>query len=61
MCYNCGCDLPTDDMGKGTLASGGGSLVDSDFEVMASKWEMTIEETKKNVYKLLKKQIEENN
>ncbi len=60
MCYNCGCEEPENDMGKGTLASGGGSLVDLDFEVMAAKWKMTIEETKRNVFKLLKKQLEEN-
>lgn len=59
MCYNCGCDIPNDDMGKGVLNKGGGSLVDADFELMAEKWGLTIEETKRNVLKLLKKQLEE--
>lgn len=59
MCYNCGCDIPNDDMGKGDLAKGGGSLVDNDFNVMAEKWGMTIEETKENIYRLLKKQLKE--
>lgn len=58
MCYNCGCDIPDDDMGKGIISNGGGSLVDKDFEKMAEKWGMTVEDTKKNVYKLLKKQFE---
>ena len=35
MCYNCGCALPADDMGKGKLSQGGGSLVDDDFKHMA--------------------------
>ena len=60
MCYNCGCDIPEDDMGKGFVSAGGGSLTDKDFEVMAAKWGMTVEETKQNVYKLLKKQFENN-
>lgn len=58
MCYNCGCDIPDDDMGKGILSNGGASLVDQDFELMAKKWDMSVEDTKKNVYKLLKKQLE---
>ena len=59
MCYNCGCDIPDDDMGKGLVSSGGGSLTDKDFENMAKKWGMTVEETKKNTYKLLKKQFKD--
>lgn len=59
MCYNCGCQLPDDEMGKGRLASGGGSLVEEDFKHMAEKWGMNIEDVKKNIYQLLKKQFEE--
>lgn len=60
MCYNCGCEIPNDDMGKGNLSQGGGSLTEDDFKQMAQKWGMTIEETKKNVYELLKKELEKN-
>jgi len=58
MCYNCGCGLPKEDMGKGKLSQGGGSLVEDDFVVMAKKWGMTIEDTKKNVLALLKQEEE---
>jgi hypothetical protein len=58
MCYNCGCDLPNDPMGKGKIEDGGGSLVESSFEHMAKIWEMSVEDTKKEVYKLLKKELE---
>lgn len=58
MCYNCGCQVPDDDMGKGPLRKGGGSLVESDFDHMAKAWNMTVEDTKKEVYKMLKKQLE---
>lgn len=58
MCYNCGCEISDDDMGRGILSKGGASLVDEDFQNMATKWGMTIEETKKNVYKLLGKQFD---
>ncbi|MEK7536363.1 MAG: hypothetical protein AAB559_01095 [Patescibacteria group bacterium] len=56
MCYNCGCDIPDDNMGKPDAK--GASLTDASFESMAKEWSMTVEETKKNVYKLLRKQLE---
>ena len=59
MCYNCGCQLPNDDMGKGKVSQGGGSLTEDDLKHMAEKWGMSLEETKKNIYELLKKQMEE--
>ena len=59
MCYNCGCGLPNDPMGKGRISQGGASLTEEDFKFIAEKWDMSIEETKKNVYKLLKKQFED--
>jgi hypothetical protein len=59
MCYNCGCGLPDDDMGKGKVSSGGGSLTEADFEHMAKKWDMSLESTKKETLKLLKKQLGE--
>ena len=56
MCYNCGCGVPTDDMGKGALYQGGGALVEADFIHLAQVWGMTPEEVKKEVYRMLKKQ-----
>lgn len=56
MCYNCGCRLPNDDMGKGVLHKGGGSLVEEDFEYMAKEWGMSVEDTKKNTLELLQKE-----
>lgn len=44
-------------MGKGKLSQSGGSLTEDDFKVMAEKWGMSQEETKKNVYELLKKEL----
>lgn len=55
MCFNCGCEEPENNMGKPKVV--GASLVEESFEEMSVKWGMTIEETKKNVYKLLKKQL----
>lgn len=57
MCYNCGCGLPNDDMGRGKISDGGASLTEDDFKKMASDWGMSVEEAKKNVYELLKSQI----
>ncbi|HJZ05637.1 MAG TPA: hypothetical protein VJ327_07340 [Patescibacteria group bacterium] len=57
MCYNCGCGVPTDDMGKHPLHQGGGALVEADFTYMAKVWDMSVEETKKEVYETLKKQL----
>lgn len=58
MCYNCGCDMPEDPMGKGSVSAGGGSLTEVDFAHMAKVWGMDVGETKLNVYALLKKEIE---
>lgn len=57
MCYNCGCGVPNDDMGRGKVSKGGASLTEDDFKVMAEKWGMSIEDAKKNTYELLKSQI----
>ncbi len=59
MCYNCGCGMPENDMGKGKISKGGGSLTDDDFRQMAKAWNMDIAETKKNVYEMLKEQLGE--
>lgn len=58
MCYNCGCGMPNDPMGKGKVSEGGGSLTDDDFKIMADKWKMTTDEAKKHTYFTLKGQIE---
>ena len=58
MCFNCGCEMPNDPMGKGKVSQGGGSLTDDDFAHMAKKWNMSVTDAKKNTYQLLKKQIE---
>ncbi len=55
MCYNCGCGLPNDPMGKGRIQDNGGSLTEDDIKQMAEKWGMTIEETKKNMLEMLQK------
>lgn len=57
MCYNCGCGLPNDDMGKGKLSKGGASLTEEDFKHMAKEWNMSKEEAKRSVYEELKKQL----
>ncbi|HTK03439.1 MAG TPA: hypothetical protein VL401_01590 [Alphaproteobacteria bacterium] len=53
MCYNCGCQMPNDPMGKGKISEGGASLTEDDFKFIAEKWGMTLEETKRNVLELL--------
>ncbi|OGK24385.1 hypothetical protein A3D76_01855 [Candidatus Roizmanbacteria bacterium RIFCSPHIGHO2_02_FULL_37_9b] len=55
MCYNCGCGVSDDDMGKGKISEGGASLTDDDFKILAEKWGMSEEEAKQNVLDLLKK------
>lgn len=57
MCYNCGCGLPEDDMGKGKISEGGASLTEEDFKLMADKWGMSIDEAKQNVFELLKAEL----
>ncbi len=57
MCFNCGCGMPEDDMGKGRVSKGGGSLTEGDFKHMAEKWGMSVTEAKKNTLKTLQGQI----
>lgn len=57
MCYNCGCGIPDDDMGKGKVSEGGASLTEDDLTKLAEKWGMSLEETKKNIYELLKSEL----
>ncbi|OGK08548.1 hypothetical protein A2767_05630 [Candidatus Roizmanbacteria bacterium RIFCSPHIGHO2_01_FULL_35_10] len=60
MCYNCGCGVPDDDMGKGKISEGGASLTEDDFKLLAEKWSMSEEEAKQNVLDLLKKVLAKN-
>ena len=55
MCFNCGCGIPDDNMGKSDVK--GASLTEVSFEEMAKEWDMSVEEAKTNVYKELKKQL----
>lgn len=57
MCYNCGCGLPNDPMGKGRVRAGGYSLTEDDIKQMADGWGMGVEEAKKNMYDMLSKQL----
>lgn len=57
MCYNCGCGVPKDDMGKGKVTEGGASITEDDLKVLAKKWNMSLEETKKNIFELLKSEL----
>lgn len=58
LCYNCGCEMPEDDMGKKRVSQGGGSLTEGDFKHMADKWGMSVDDVKKNTYESLKGQLE---
>lgn len=58
MCYNCGCQQIDDDMGKGKVSAGGASLTEDDLKFLSEKWGMSLEDTKKNIYKLLKREFE---
>ncbi|HBB76535.1 MAG: hypothetical protein A2186_00700 [Candidatus Levybacteria bacterium RIFOXYA1_FULL_41_10] len=57
MCYNCGCGLPNDDMGRGKVTEGGSSLTEDDIKKMADDWGMSLDEAKKNILDLLQTQL----
>lgn len=57
MCYNYGCGMPNDDMGRGKISDGGDSLTEDVFYEFAEKWGMTLEETNQIVHDLLAKQF----
>lgn len=46
-------------MGKGHLHDGGASLTEEDFRHMAKEWDMSVEDVKRNIYELLKKELGE--
>lgn len=61
MCYNCGCEMPDDAMGQGNAGvdANGKSITNKTFEEAAKSQGMTITDTKKNTYNLLKKELGE--
>ena len=50
--------MPNDPMGKGKVSEGGGSLTEDDIKYMSERWGMKVEETKKNIYEMLRKEEE---
>ncbi|HET7098960.1 MAG TPA: hypothetical protein VFI61_01855 [Patescibacteria group bacterium] len=55
MCFNCGCGIPNDPMGKKRVSEGGPSLTEEDIVKMAKGWNMSVEDTKKEMIRMLTK------
>jgi len=57
MCYNCGCNMPNDDHGKGHMGvdPNGKAITEKTFQAAGKAFEMSMEESKENTHKLLKK------
>lgn len=57
MCYNCGCQMPNDDMGVGNAGvdANGKSITDKTFEEAGKSQGMTKKQAQEETYKLLKK------
>jgi hypothetical protein len=53
MCYNCGCEMPDNDMGDPK------NITDKTFIEAAKAMDQTVEEAKKFTLELLKKQLGE--
>lgn len=49
MCYNCGCGMPNNDMGKAE------NITNMKFDAAAKAMDMTVEEAKRNAMELLEK------
>lgn len=54
MCYNCGCEMPDNDMGDPK------NITDKTFEEAAKAMDQSVEEAKKNTLELLQKVLSEN-
>ncbi len=54
MCFNCGCEMPEDNMGDPR------NITKKTFKDAAEAMNQTVEEAKKETLKLLKKQLGEN-
>lgn len=57
MCYNCGCGLPDDPMGKKRVGDGGPSLTEEDIKKMAKGWGTSVVDTKKEMIRMLEKHL----
>ena len=53
MCFNCGCEMPDNDMGDPK------NITDKTFEDAAKAMDQTVEEAKRNTLVLLRKELEE--
>lgn len=51
--------MPDNDMGKGPLSQGGGSLVNIDIKHISEVWKMSEEDTLKNIIELAQKMLKE--
>lgn len=51
MCYNCGCGMPDDDMGNQD------NITEEDIKKAAQASGQTVEDAKKNMLEMLKKQV----
>lgn len=58
MCYNCGCDLPDEDHGKGHAGAeaNGKSITSKTFEAAGEAFGMSQADSKKNTRQLLSKE-----
>ncbi len=53
MCYNCGCDMPDDDMGNAK------NITNKTIEEAAAASGVSVKQAKKNILKLLQKAQEQ--
>lgn len=53
MCFNCGCEMPEDEMGNPN------NITEEDFQKAAQAGGTSVEDAKKNTLKLLKKELGE--
>ena len=51
MCYNCGCEMPDNDMGNSQ------NITNKTFQDAAKAMDQTVEEAKKNTLELLQAQL----
>lgn len=61
MCYNCGCGMPDDDMGKGHAGVDpkGKSITNKTFKATGESQGMSEDQAKKETLKLLKKVLKD--
>jgi hypothetical protein len=60
MCYNCGCQLPDDDQGKGHAGvdPGGKAITNKTFEAAGEAFVMESDLMKKNAHDLITREME---